>query len=68
MFEDAAVWPGTSVRTATRVNIPHVLLLIDEYCANPILWDPTNPNYTDKNKKFDTWKVIGAELNVDRLE
>ena len=39
-----ASWPGTSVRTTTHVNIPHVLLLIDVYRANPILWDPTNPN------------------------
>ena len=37
-----------------------MLRLIDVYHANPILWDPT--------KKCDTWKAIGAELNVDRLE
>ena len=46
-------WPGTCVRTTTRVNIPHVLLLIDVYRANPILWDPINPNYKDRNKKCD---------------
>ena len=60
--------PGTGVRTTTRVNIPHVLLLVDLYRANPILWDPTDPNYKDRNKKCNTWKAIGAELNVDRLE
>ena len=61
-------WPETSVRTTTRVNISYVLLLIDVYHGNPIQWDPTNPNYKDKNKKCYTWKAIGAELNVDRIE
>ena len=78
-------WPGTSVWTTTRVNIPHesgrtvycvtmlwprdlVFWLIDVYRANPILWNPTNPNYKDRNKKCDTWKAIGAELNVEVMK
>ncbi|KAK3849385.1 hypothetical protein Pcinc_043862 [Petrolisthes cinctipes] len=45
-----------------------VLQLVDVYRANPMLWDPTNPSYKDRNKKCDAWKAIGAKLNVDRLE
>ena len=63
-----ALWLGTSVCTTTPMIISHVLWLIDVYRANPMLCDPTNPNYKDLNQKCDTWKAIGAELNVDRLK
>ena len=43
-------WPETSVRTTIRMNIPHVVLSIDAYRANPMLWDPTKPNYKTETR------------------
>lgn len=42
--------------------------LIDTYLSSPILWDPSNPDHKNRNKKLDTWKNISDDLNVDRLE
>lgn len=62
----------------TRADVVHgvamewprdlVLRLIDLYHANPTLWDPTNPNYKDRNKKNDAWKAISTEISVDRVD
>lgn len=45
-----------------------VLRLIDAYHSYPMLWDPTDPDYKNRREKYDAWKNISEELNVDRAE
>ncbi|XP_076061989.1 uncharacterized protein LOC143037517 [Oratosquilla oratoria] len=44
------------------------LMLIDLYHLHPILWDPLHPEYTNKLKKTDAWKIISDEMQIDRAD
>lgn len=46
----------------------NVCLLIDLYREKPVLWDPTNPDYKNRNRKHDAWGAIAATMDMSRDE
>lgn len=45
-----------------------VVRLIEEYRKQRCLWDVQLPQYKDKQKKCDAWKVLGIAVNRTWVE
>lgn len=45
-----------------------LILLIKEYENHPVLWDPKNEFYFNKNKKSDVWADIAKRFNIDEKD
>lgn len=44
------------------------LMLIELYREQPVLWDPTKPDYKNRTKKSDAWKTLADVMGIDRAE
>lgn len=42
--------------------------LIEKYKRMPILWNPKDPQYHNRNKREDAWRSISADLKVPASE
>lgn len=49
-------------------NQEQVINLIDLYRERPVLWDPTNADFKDRNLKNYAWTEIGQALRMTKVE
>lgn len=52
----------------TEWNQDQVIQLIELYRERPVLWDPTNPEFKNKNLKNNAWSEIAFAIKLAQSE